>query len=954
MPTSPLARPPSPPFPGGRDAPKPSSDTPMSACSPSPPLPAATLACLRVLETLGRRRPESQAEDVSVASSHDSLDFSAFLSFSEIHQLLLDAEALDTPAKYAHMFHAVCVLADRRLEALQRRVGASNPLSGVKKKRRLTVEGALKREDGERDDREGERNAKTGDAEAAEKSLFEEEEGLGSEEAPDRLETGEEEGAPQHRKTGGREAQQSPGREKAAGQETPGEALESETASDDEACESAGSAFQPHQRQRQEMAAHVAGLLLGTLESLRRPPALGAEEFLETVTHVLSRVLYVHQPVASAPDGDASKTCAASVARSFPSFSSAAECRQAWRRGVIRRFDTIDQLLTQSSSVFSSPCAASGTREEPAQAPRVSGKERCRRAMRLVRQWAAFLLELEKLRRQTVDRVRSTSEEAQGLTHMLFSPAESGCDAQEKRKKSEIIVAGFDDDNGEETAAKEERRLELRIAATAQLLRLPLLPPFVFPTDASVTEARAKFDRCLARWREDRARRKQQEEEALKKASAAASIVTYVTERMREQEEASAALASALPGSSQALAALVRQRSISHAFYLLGLNPLTATVQMVEAVKKKWRVLLHPDKFHSIHPHLLHQATEAFKAFQLAVDEAIRTLNQRRVDPSWAQPPPPPDPSASPVPPGMSPFSNGSSKSSPTPSPSATSPAGAAAPATASSPCPLPTRQYFPEFSIEVAPRRKSLGAFFLYVSAAGAGADPAFSEITEIRVYVHRPTMGGPPGNLTPPAEALSAVITRKVSLVSSRQREDDRAVEEKIEVVDAVQPLSLGEERRYWVGVQVEGKKKDFSLIRWSPVLLRLALPPSVDAPESEDASARFPLGSALGGKKDEAGQATAEARVLTAFLTSFSEAAFLDARTRGKVDELLASLKRLVRHISKKKTKKGADGGSDFPGTALSPELLTEYLATAKEARETLHLCIEKGKVWANRNS
>ncbi|KYF42207.1 hypothetical protein TGARI_223950 [Toxoplasma gondii ARI] len=830
-------------------------------------LPAPTLACLHVLETLGRKRP---AVGSNVASLSDEQGAS-FLSFSEIHQLLLDAEALDTPAKYAHMFHAVCVLADRRLDTVRRRAEAANHFSTAgKKRRRLTAdEPAVKREDST----EGEESA-CGNAEREETLFAEDEDGMAAETKPEG--SGRETGEPRRGATEARDMGS-----------TPEETDDAEdSGSDVDACESERNPSQtPRPRERQEVASHVAGLLLGTLESLRRPPALGAEDFLESVTHAISRVLYVHMPAAAGAETEQPDFSAPGPR---PAFTSAAECRQAWRRGIIRRFDTVDQLLTQSAPFL---CLQEGpfsphSGEAGSQTPRVTGKERCRRAMRVVRQWAAFLLELEKLRREAVDRIRSTSEEAQGLAHMLFSP--DSADA-EKKKKTEVLLVMCDD--GDESATEE-------------------------------------------------ARRKQQEEEALKKASAAASVVTYVTDRMREQEEASAALASAIPGSSQALAALVRQRSISHCFYLLGLNPLTATVPMVEAVKKKWRVLLHPDKFHSIHPHLLHQATEAFKAFQLAVEEAIRTLSQRRVDPSWAQPPPPPDPSASPPPPPAPGISPGSSKR-PAPAPAEPAPA---------SPCALPTRQYFPEFSVEVAPRRKALGAFFLYVSAAGPGADPAFSEITEIRVYVHRPMMGGPPGSLAPPAEALSAAISRKVSLVA-RQREEDVEREEKIEVSDAVQPLDLGEERRYWVGVQVEGKKKDYSLIRWSPVMLRLALPPAVDAAcGSADSAKRL----GVSGKKDEAGQATAEARALLAFLTSFGEASFLDSRMRAKVDETIVALKRLVRHIGKKKAKKATEGTSDLQGTPLPPELLAEYLATAKEARETLHQCIEKGKTWTSRNS
>ncbi|OEH75968.1 hypothetical protein cyc_03493 [Cyclospora cayetanensis] len=56
-------------------------------------------------------------------------------------------------------------------------------------------------------------------------------------------------------------------------------------------------------------------------------------------------------------------------------------------------------------------------------------------------------------------------------------------------------------------------------------------------------------------------------------------------------------------------------RAIGHPFYLIGVNPHTATEAVVAAARKKWRALLHPDKFHhSQEVSLQQQATEAFKA----------------------------------------------------------------------------------------------------------------------------------------------------------------------------------------------------------------------------------------------------------------------------------------------------------------------------------------------------
>lgn len=51
-----------------------------------------------------------------------------------------------------------------------------------------------------------------------------------------------------------------------------------------------------------------------------------------------------------------------------------------------------------------------------------------------------------------------------------------------------------------------QQLLECRIRATQQLLRLPSLPPFLFPRPPVVADAGARFGRCLARWREDRVR----------------------------------------------------------------------------------------------------------------------------------------------------------------------------------------------------------------------------------------------------------------------------------------------------------------------------------------------------------------------------------------------------------------------------------------------------------------
>lgn len=220
---------------------------------------------------------------------------------------------------------------------------------------------------------------------------------------------------------------------------------------------------------------------------------------------------------------------------------------------------------------------------------------------------------------------------------------------------------------------------------------------------------------------------------------------------------------------------------------------------------------------------------------------------------------------------------------------------------------------------------------------------DPAFTEITEIRVYVHRPIRDGPPGALLPSPEALSGLVTKKVSLTTAvNAGEDGQAAEEKVQIVDAVQPLELGEERTYWVGVQVEGKKKDYSLIRWQPVYLRLALPPSLDmqVPVTASSSTAFE-------KKDECSNVASELRALVAFLGTFAEASFLDSGTRAKVVQSAASLKRLLVYFARRRTRK--DGGEEG-----RREIISEYSYSTRDARQLLQRCIEKAKVWADRHS
>ncbi|PHJ22314.1 hypothetical protein CSUI_003833 [Cystoisospora suis] len=940
-------------------------------------LPPPTLACLRVLESLSRsdRRKSSPATEQECQGETGG----DLLSFCAIHQLLQDANALDTPAKYAHMFHALCVAADRRLEAvssaLREERHASACLTQAKKRRRL-------HRDASTDDLDEEGRNLTSEARREELS-FPDDHGKGhpsmSSEDDTILEKVEcldedQENLSPNESSRRQKSCHTSGGDQIGADSTKEQQEKCHSSSTTEAGKQQLRTDPPH---REVVIDHVTGFLLGSLEGLNPPPALGADEFLERLSHVLCRVLYMHQPTESrdlvscdiergsmeteknigpVSDGEHHRKNSLLAAEAAAFFTSAEACRNRWRRHIVQRFTTVEQLLLSQGRNPEGPRPKTPEGVEKRRRNTTSDPERCKRALRIVRHWASFVLELEMRRRKLIERVMKTSEEAQGLTHMLLgepsSPQgggieEKGRDGQTK-KKALVVIAGMEESTGEEDAEArgpgvsstlEDRLLECRIKATQQLLRLPSLPPFLFPRPAVVADACARFERCLSRWQEDRTRRKLAEENAMKKTQAAATIVSYVNERMQEQEKASVAVSAALPGSAAAMTALLRQRSVCHPFYLLGLNPQTATVQAVETVRKKWRVFLHPDKFHSI-PHLLHKATEAFKVFQLAIDEALQTLSQRRIDSGWSPPPPPPDPSST------------TSSASAAPSAcQASSPASSRVPSSQGSPLntpdpalsiPLPTRHFSPDFSVEIAPRRKSLGVFFVYVPSA---RDSAFTEITEIRVYVHRPVQGGPPGALIPSPEALSSVLTKTVLLTSSMNPGEDEhaAAEEKIQIVDAVQPLELGEERTYWVGVQVQGKKKDYSLIRWKPICLRLALPPTVNMQDAVTGVAGSPPSAS---EKDEYSNVASELRALVAFLSSFSEAPFLDAGIRAKVVQSSACLKRLLIYFSKRRARKdGGEGGRS--------EILAEYSYSTRDARQLLQSCIEKAKIWADRS-
>lgn len=418
-------------------------------------LPAPTLACLRVLEALSR----SDRKPGSPTSGKDRQGETDLLSFCTVHQLLQDAKALDTPAKYAHMFHALCVAADRRVEGLtavlrERRESPERP-PGHKKKRRVRLEsGEQSSEEAgnpDSEDRQKEPTTPGGPQAHAKESVCSSEDEIMVEEqenlSPNILLQGN-----RYRRSGNSGG--------VSGQDEETDQSLSPSAGEDA----------ERTEHRQVVADHVAGFLLGTLEGLKPPPALGADDFLERVSHVLCRVLYMHRPaepmnlvgensegyresheMACLSDGrhNGSSCCSGT----FPPLTSAEACRNRWRRDIVQRFKTVEQLLLCSRLKNSG--GGQRTLEGVEDGNLGScGTERCRRALRVVRHWAAFVLELEKKRRELIERVMKASEEVQGLTHMLLEVPSSPQNDRKGESSSLVVIAGVAEFSRKEAAER--------------------------------------------------------------------------------------------------------------------------------------------------------------------------------------------------------------------------------------------------------------------------------------------------------------------------------------------------------------------------------------------------------------------------------------------------------------------------------------------------------------------
>lgn len=445
-------------------------------------LPPPTLACLRVLESLSRRernKASSAAEEECQGETGGDL-----LSFCAVHQLLQDANALDTPAKYAHMFHALCVAADRRLEAVssalreERHASACPTVDQTKKRRRLHRQTSADDldEEGRSSISEGRRegvsfpdgHGKGHGMSSEEDFIVEKVECLDEDEDQENL-------SPNHSSRHQKRRHASGGDER--GEDSIKEQEISHSSSTTEVRKQQLRTDPPH---REVVIDHVAGFLLGTLEGLKPPPALGADEFLESVSHVLCRVLYMHRPTESSDlascDVDrkvteTGKTIGFSVsdvdhhgknsfvAETAASFTSAEACRNRWRRHIVQRFTTVEQLLLSQGRNPEDPVPK--TPEGMEKRLNTTGDPgRSRRALRIVRHWASFVLELEMRRRKLIERVMKTSEEAQGLTHMLLGEPSSpqGRDSEEKgregerKKKTLVVIAGMEESTGEEEA----------------------------------------------------------------------------------------------------------------------------------------------------------------------------------------------------------------------------------------------------------------------------------------------------------------------------------------------------------------------------------------------------------------------------------------------------------------------------------------------------------------------
>ena len=350
--------------------------------------------------------------------------------------------------------------------------------------------------------------------------------------------------------------------------------------------------------------------------------------------------------------------------------------------------------------------------------------------------------------------------------------------------------------------------------------------------------------------------------------------------------------------------------------------------------------------------------------YEEACTEALRLLRSRSMDIMWAVPPPPPTPEAAAAAAAAAAPAAATAATSPSSSPttnsnSINSNSSSSSSNSGSNGVQTPTTLYMPDASVEPLPRRKATGAFRVYIHAASAAAAAdsadaaaAFRCITKIWVYVHRPVRGGPPLLLQPAAANLSCVLQQEVLLAAAA---DDAAAaagrssssEVYIDVA-AVQPLALEKKQRYWIGVQVQSRRRHLSLINWLPLHLTVCVPPLPPLHQLQQQQQQQEEEVSLF-SEDEGKQQTQKkrqtlhpqetlhtaAKAALALLHTFIGAPFLSSPLQQQLQQ---QLQRLQQH---------AAAAPDPQHTAAT----SSYRAAVIESRELLQQCMHQAEAWTD---
>ncbi|XP_026193291.1 uncharacterized protein LOC34620175 [Cyclospora cayetanensis] len=670
------------------------------------------------------------------------------------------------------------------------------------------------------------------------------------------------------------------------------------------------------------------------------------QEMLSLLVSMLQCIPSVPEAIKCAESAAAASSCMrlcfsnlsgvqAAAASEAEVFSSTGE----WQALMDQRVAAFCQLLAFCRR--SAAAAAVGSEDE------ILWKQ-CSKQLLLLRQWSRFFAAAQSEREALTNRIAASSY-LQDLPSIL----------------------------GDSSSNNSSSTVEEALSRALSLLRqnMPLIGSNRQNAAAAAREAEAKLQAAAERWRAEQIRRQQQQQELLRRSAFSRACVAFVLQRQQEQKQAAAAAAAAPLGTTAASAAAARSRAIGHPFYLIGVNPHTATEAVVAAARKKWRALLHPDKFHhSQEVSLQQQATEAFKAYEEACVEALRMLRSRTMDILWTAPPPPPSvetATAAAATTAAAAASGTAATGLAAGAPAATAASGSASSVAGSgnsnqttnsnNTVQIPNTLYMPDATVEVLLRRKATGAFRVYVQAASAavaapedGADAAaaaaaasaFRCITKVWVYVHRPVRGGPPVALQPDAGNLSCVMHKEVLLSAAADEAAaaaGRSSSNEIYLdIPAVQPLVLEKQQRYWVGVQVQSRKKHISLISWLPLHVTVCVPPLPQLQQLHQEEEGSLFSEDEDKKKHKRRQATRPHEVLStaaksalALLQTFNSAPFLSSPLQQQLQQ---QLHKLQQHIAA-----AADGHQK---TALKSCRLA-----VTEARELLQQCMQQAEAWVD---